>query len=192
MLDFTDYQDADLVADGTIAIVQLATQPDKDTGEYLKPCRDDGRMFNLKVTVVSGQYARWQFWNGLLVEGGTDGQKNMAGQNKKLLKQVIDSALNLKPDDKSPEARAKRSFDWPDFNGLRAFVEIGIDRQKPGSIYGSKNFIKRAITNDSPDWKGPIEQNPNFDPPNGNGGGGGNTPPPAPSTPPIVKPSWAS
>ena len=126
----------------------------------------------------------------MLVKGETEGQKSMAKSNRERLKQIIDSGLYLDPYDKSPEARAKRSFAWRDFDGFRFLAEIGVEEGKNG--FPDKNVITRVITKDNPLWGGrpPIDQT---GPDRGGNGGGVPPVPPTPSAAaPTVKPTWAS
>lgn len=156
--DFTDY--SDIVPEGTIAIVQLGVRLG-DASDGLKRTKDGtGEGLDAEFTIVEGPHARRKFFAFLLVTGSTDGQKQMADRNKATLKKIVNSAHFLEPGDKSPEARAKRTMAWRDFDGLRFLAEIGIEPGKNG--YPDKNVIAKVITKDRPEWGGrpPIEQSP--------------------------------
>ena len=147
-------------------------------------------MLDLEYVVLEGPHARRKFFGNMVVEGSTDGQKQMAERNKTLLKQIIDSAKHLDPNDKSPEARKARMMNWGDFGGVRFLAEIGVEPGKDG--YPDKNVISRVITKDKPEWGGrpPIDQvTPDmFVQSAATGPATGQ----APTTPaPIKKPEWA-
>jgi hypothetical protein len=105
---------------------------------------------------------------------------------------MINSAFGLKPDDKSPQARATRTKSLREFEGLTFIGKIGIEQGKPkdksnpnGEKWPDKNILAAVVTPDKRDWH-PAEQPPPFN--------GGATPtPPTPPVPaaPINKPSWA-
>jgi hypothetical protein len=187
--DFSDY--TGLVPAGTVAVLHARVRYGDGTDNVLKPTRNgDAEGLDFELTLLDTQYAKSKLFWFALVKGETDGQKSMAERNLATLKKVIDSAKCLDPSDKSAEARAKRSLNWRDFDGLRFLAEIGVEPGKDG--YEDKNIIARVITRDMPAWGNrlPIEQIP----PTGNGGptGGGGAPPSKPPTSPIVKPPWAS
>jgi hypothetical protein len=194
-IDFTDFENADLVPDGTIAILQMRIRYGDATDGVLKRSESgETESLNVEYTIVSGPYARRKFWGNILLVGTTDGQKQMADRNKALLKAIIDSARGLSPGDKSPETRKARTVELRDFDGLRFQAEIGIEPEstdkRTGRTYAAKNVVKKAITRDMPGWGGPIEQTPDV----GNGGDAApppqsSSPPPAPT--PISKPRWA-
>ena len=128
-----------------------------------------------------------KFWQILLLVGETDGHRQMVEKSKSILKAMLDSAYGLKPDDTSAEARAKRTKELRDFDGLRFLVKIAIEKGKPKSAgssetYKDRNVIGTVITPDKPEYRGPIEQSGS---PNS-----GSSPPPTASAP-ISKPVWA-
>jgi hypothetical protein len=190
--DFSDY--TSLVPVKTVAILQGKIRYGDGTDNVLKKTKaGDGEGLDMEFMLLDGPYARQKFFAFMMVEGETDGQKSMAQSNLERLKQIIDSGLFLEPNDKSPEARAKRSFNWRDFDGFRFLAEIGIEEGKNG--FPDKNVINKVITKDNPLWGGrpPIDQV-------GPGPGSGPVPaagptpptPPAPPAAPIIKPAWAS
>jgi hypothetical protein len=189
-LDFSDYSDA--IPPKTVAIVQMKLRYGDGTDNVLKPTRDgSGEGLDAELTLLDTEYAKRKFFSFILVVGETEGQKVMVERNLARLKQVIDSAKYLDPNDKSAEARAKRSLSWREFDGMRFLAEIGIEEGKNG--YPDKNIIAKVITRDHPLWAGrpPIDQvavTPSFGPP---------PTPAAPqaaphAAPPIAKPPWAS
>jgi hypothetical protein len=107
-----------------------------------------------------------------------------------VLKTILDSALGLKPNDVSAEARAARTVSLKWFDGKNFIAKIGIEKggpKKDGSgNYPDKNVLASVITPDKAEWH-PVEQPPPFD-----GGGSGPTGS-TPSTPaaPVERPDWA-
>jgi hypothetical protein len=187
--DFSDYSES--IPNKLIAILQMKLRYGDGTDNVLKKTKDGaGEGLDAEFTLLDGPYARRKFFAFMLVEGETEGQKSMGERNMARLKQIIDSGLYLDPYDKSSEARARRSFNWRDFDGFRFLAEIGIEESKGG--FPEKNIINKVITKDSPLWGGrpPIDQvAPDY-------GSSAAPTPPAPTAPaaaaPIVKPAWAS
>jgi hypothetical protein len=116
----------------------------------------------------------------------------MAETNLARLKQVIDSAKFLDPNDRSIEARKARTMNYRDFDGLRFLAEIGIEPGRDG--YQDKNVIGKIITRDHPLWGGrpQIDQvAPSYTGSAPAGAPGGAPAAPA-SAPPVARPSWAT
>jgi hypothetical protein len=183
--DFSDY--TSLVPAKTVVILQGKIRYGDGEDNVLKRTKaGDGEGLDMEFTLLDGPYAREKFFAFMLVKGETPGQNAMAKSNLERLKLIQDSALYLDPGDKSPEARAKRSFAWRDFDGIRFLAEVGVEEGRSG--FPDKNVITRVITKDQPLWGGrpPIDQTgPDR---------GLNAAPvaPVPSTPaaaPIVKPA---
>jgi len=191
-----DYTDApppsfELIPDGTVASVSIHIRPGNagEDGMYKRSGNGECEMLDLEFTVLDGIYKARKFWTNLLTAGTTDGQKKMAAGNIGVLKAILDSALGLKPDDKSDQARAARNVGPKKFEGMCFIAKIGIEAggaKKDGSgNYPDKNVLAGVITPDKRDWHS-IEQPPPF-----NGGGAGAAAAPASSAPPVDRPSWA-
>jgi hypothetical protein len=188
-IDFSDY--TGLISAGVIAVLQAHVRFGDGTENVLKKTKaGDAEMLDLELTLLDTEYAKSKIFWSVLVKGSTDGQKSMAETNLARLKQVIDSARFLDPNDRSAETRAKRTFNWRDFDGLRFLAEIGIEAGKDG--YLDKNVVGKIITRDHPQWGGrpPIDQvASNYGPvPAATA-----APQAAPqAAPPIQRPAWAS
>src|SRR5262249_39872148 len=142
--------------------------------------------------LVDGLCKGRKFWEYFVVNGTTLGQAQAVEISQGRLKAILDSALGLKPDDMSPQARAARTVDYKDFEGKTFIAKIGVEKGKPkndgtGESWPDKNVLAGVITPDKKDWH-PVEQPPPF-----NGGGAG-TQAAAPSNTaaPIARPQWAS
>jgi hypothetical protein len=198
----TDYTDAppppkiDLIPAGTIATVSLLIKPGGvGEDEMLTRSNDGGcEMLVCECTVVDGPYAKRKVWPNLILEGTTDGHAEIAARNRRTLKAILDSALGLKPNDTSPEARAARTVSLKQFNGVAFMAKIGIEKGKPkndgsGENWPDKNTLAAIITPDKKEWH-PVEQPPPFD----DGGAPPSGTAPAGSAPPttVARPGWAT
>lgn len=192
MRDFSGYTSVDLMPNKTIVLVQINVVYGAGTDNVLTPTKaGDAEMLKFEGVVLEGRPTRKMVGNWL-VEGSTEGQKQMAEHYLGILKGILASARYVDPNDQAPEARAKLTAEWRDFDGLRFLAEIGIEKGKDG--FEDKNIILRAITRDMPQWgnRPPIEQIPST----GNGGSTGgarqmSTSPATPAVAPIAKPAWA-
>ena len=119
-IDFSTYNYSDLIPEKTVAVLHLHVRPGDATDGILKYSKDRScQGLDVEFTVVDGPHAKRKFFAFMLVEGESDGQKQMAEKNKTRLKRIVNSAKFLDPDDMSPEAHAERSLEWRDFDGLR-------------------------------------------------------------------------
>jgi hypothetical protein len=203
-LDFSDFENADLIPAGTDCILQMKVKYGEATDGVLSFTKNrDAEVLKAECTVVDGPHARRKLWLDLLVTGSTDGQKMMADKNKALLKSIIDSARDLDPNDKSPAARQARTVQWRDFDGLRFQAIIGVQPARAdkdtGQTYQARNVLDKVITRDMTGWRGPIQQVAFDDVPFGHAPAA-NGPAPAAeaaaaaaphATAPIARPSWA-
>jgi hypothetical protein len=203
-----DYTDAppprgiELIPAGTVASLRIHIRPGGvgEDGMLKRSSKGDCEMLDVEYLVVDGQYAKRKFWENLVLDGATPSQQEMALSNRGKLKLILDSALGLKPNDISPEARAARTKSLKEFEGVTFIGKIGIEKggrkkDSSGNLTGEnhpdKNILAAVITPDKHDWR-PAEQPPPF-----NGGGGNSAPsaaPPqaAPPALPVTKPRWAS
>lgn len=189
-IDFTDYENADLIPDGTIATLQMRIRYGDATDNVLTRSRKgQSELLKVEYVVVDGPQAKRKFIQDHIVIGTTDGQKQMGEKNKALFKAMIDSAKGLDPADKSPEARKARTMQFRDFDGLRFLAKIAVQpastNKETGQTYSARNVVDKAIGRGDPDWREPIEQVP-LD--------GGAPPSPSGATAPvgpITKPAWA-
>jgi hypothetical protein len=185
--DATAPLDMELIPDGLVATVQMRVRAGDGADGVLKRSKNgDSEYLDCEFILVDTKHAKMKFWQILLLAGETDGQKQMVDKSKSILKAILDSAYGLNPDDKGPEARAKRSKTHSDFDGLRFLVKIAIEKGKPKSAgssetYKDRNVIGAIITPDKPEYR-PIEQS---------GSLSGGASPAVPSSAPIVKPAWA-
>jgi hypothetical protein len=185
--DATAPLDMELIPAGLIATVQMRIRAGDGEDGVLKRSKKGGSEYlDCEFILVDTKHAKMKFWQILLLVGETDGHRQMVDKNRAILKAILDSAFSLKPDDKSPEARAKRKKELMEFDGLPFLVKIGIEKGKKkddgsGEAYKDRNVIDTIITPDKPEYR-PIEQG---------GPPSGGSAPPAAGSAPIVKPAWA-
>jgi hypothetical protein len=153
-------------------------------------------MLDLEFVVVDGPYAKRKFWPNFVLAGTTTGHAEIAESNRGILRQILESARNIKPDDMSDEARKRRTADLKDFDNIICMVKIGIEKGKPkndgsGENWPDKNIIAAVITPDKKDWH-PVEQPPPFDGGGAGGGSGGAAPASGSPGPDVKKPGWAA
>ena len=193
-----DYSDApppqfEVIPHGTTATFVLRIRPGQ-VGEdgMLTRSKDGGcEMLVSELAIVDGPYKGRKLFERWILAGTTDGHAKSADINRSTLKAILDSALGLKPDDLGPQARAARTVDLKQFEGMSFIGRIGIEKGRPrndgsGENWPDKNVLAAVVTPDKRDWH-PVEQPPPF-----NGGGGGAQAAPAETASPIARPGWAS
>jgi hypothetical protein len=153
--------------------------------QMLTRSKDGGcEMLAFMFTVADGAYKGEKFFENWILEGTTDGHAKASEFTRRKLKAILDSAFGLDPDDKSPEARTRRTISLGQLENMAFMAEIGIE--KGSGDYGDKNIVAAVITKDKKGWQ-PVEQPPPF-----NGGGRAATSAPPESAPPVQRPGWAS
>jgi hypothetical protein len=195
--DYTDApppRDMEPIPHGTIATLVLHIRPGGvgEDGMLTRTKAGDAEMLVCEFTLADGTYKGRKVFEHLLLEGTTAGQVQAVEISRSKLRAILDSALGLKPDDISPQARAARTVGPKQLEGMTFIAKIGVEKGKPkndgtGESWPDKNILAAVITPDKKEWH-PSEQPPPF-----NGGGGG-APSSAPSSPaaPIGRPEWAS
>jgi hypothetical protein len=187
------------IPDGTLATVLMRIRPGGvGEGNLLKRTTSgEAEMLDCEFVLVDGEHAKRKFWDTFILEGTTDGQKEMARTNRGRLKKILESARGIKKDLPAEQARALYQADLKDFDNLVFIARIGMKKgeaKKDGSgSWPDKNFLAAAISPDSRDWH-PVEQPPPF-----NGGGAATAPAstattdaPSAGAAPIQPPKWAS
>jgi hypothetical protein len=168
MFDYSEAQsqrEIDLIPHGTIAILQLTLRPGGVGEDGMLKRSQDGlcEMLDLEFTVVGGEFTRRKFWERFVLDGTTDGHKTATKISRGKLRDILDSALGIKPDDVSREARAARTVKLADFDGIRFMGKIGVKRgNKKGNgegNYSDSNYLLTVVTPDRKDWRA-VEQTP--------------------------------
>jgi len=195
MYDYTDApppRDLELIPHGTIATLVLHVRPGGvgEDGMLKRTRAGDAEMLDCELVVADGPHAKRKFWERWILNGTTAGQAQAAEIARGVLKAILDSALGLKPDDVSPQARAARTVSLGQFEGMTFVGRVGIEKGRPkndgsGENWPDKNILAGVITPDKRDWH-PSEQPPPF-----NGGGASTGAKAANTAAPIPRPGWA-
>ena len=119
-----DYTDAppqrfEPIPHGTIAPCVLHLRPGGvgEDGMLKRSAKGDCEMLDAVLTVVDGPYKGRKIFEYWILAGTTDGHAESVKINHGTLRGILDSALGLKPDDASPQARAARTVSLKDFEG---------------------------------------------------------------------------
>jgi hypothetical protein len=187
--DYTDVPPSKFepkIPEETKAILVIHIKPGGvgEDGLLTRSEKGDCEMLAVVLTVADGTYKGEKFPEWWVLNGTTDGHAKAREITLRKLKAIIDSAFGLDPNDKSPEARARRTNSFGQLEGMAFMAEIGI--AKGSGDYGDKNVVAAVITKDKKDWH-PVEQPPPF-----NGGGASPASTPPQSAPPMQRPGWAS
>jgi len=189
MYDYTDAPPSKFepkIPEGTKTNLAIHIKPG-GVGEdgMLTRSKDGGcEYLSVMLTAPDGAYKGEKFFENWILNGTTDGHAKARDITLRRLKAILDSAFGLDPNDKSPEAHARRTISLRQLEGMVFMAEIGIE--KGSGDYGDKNIVANVITKDKKDWR-PVEQPPPF-----NGGGAAPSAAPPNAAPPIQRPGWAS
>src|SRR6516165_7817889 len=148
-----------------------------EDGMLTRTSKGDAEMLVCEFTLADGAYKGRKVFENLLLEGTTDGHAEAAKISRSKLRAILDSALGLKPDDASPQARTARTVGLKEFEGKAFIGKIGVEKGGPkednagnltGENWPDKNILAAVITPDKKEWH-PSEQPPPFN--GGNSGG---------------------
>jgi len=150
----------DLIPRNTIATVQIIIRMG-GAGEdgVLTRSKDGGcEMLDLEFVIVDGEYAKRKIWQSAVLTGTTDGHAKAAEISRALLRGILESARNIKPDDLSEAAQVKRRVEGlGDFQNLRFIARIGVEKSKDKN-FDDKNRVE-AVTPEQKEWRS-VEQIP--------------------------------
>jgi hypothetical protein len=195
MYDYTDAPPPrdDVIPHNTVATLVLHIRPGGvgEEGMLRRSAKGDCEMLECEFTISDGPYKGRKVCEYRVLDGTTSGHAKAADISRSTLKAILDSALGLKPDDASPEARAARTVSLKQFEGMSFVGRIGIEKGRlkndgSGENWPDKNILAGVITPDKKDWH-PVEQPPPF-----NGGGSDAQAAPSSAAQPISRPTWAS
>ena len=160
-MDFNDVGEQrsfETIPDGTLATVRMKVRPgNAGEGGWLRRSKDgNSEALDCEFVVLDGPFATRRFWALLTVAGETEGHKKAADISNRYLRAMLESARDIRPDDKSDAAKeARRTTSYGDFDGLSFIVRIGVEPPQDG--YKAKNKLDRVITPDETDWH-PVTQ----------------------------------
>jgi len=187
---------SELIPHNTIATTQMRIRPGNagPDGLYKRTAKGDAEMLDCEFVVLDGPFAKRKFWDTFILEGTTDGQKEMAKTNRGRLKKILESARGIKKGDTSAENLALYQAEDKDFDNIVFVARVGVRKGEAkndgsGTSWSDKNYLLAAVTPDQKDWR-PIEQPVPF---NSGGTAAAAAPDSAPAgTAPITPPKWAS
>ena len=172
---------------GTIVGLLLTVRPGgSGPGGVLRRSADGGSEgLDCEFTVLDeGPYAKRKLWQLFTLGGTTPGHAEAGEISRITLRAIIESARDIRPDDKSATAEAARHVSsLGDFNGMRFIARIGVKPPRDG--FAAKNVLQEIITPERQAWR-KLEQTPAAPIANASN-------PPATETPAnaIGRPQWA-
>jgi len=116
------------IPDGTVATVQMRVRPGGVGEDNLlkRTASGDAEMLDCEFVVVDGEFVKRKFWDTFILEGTTDGQKQMADTNRGRLKKILESARGIKKDMPAEQARTLYQASLKDFDNLMFIARIGM------------------------------------------------------------------
>ena len=141
----------DVIPTQTIVTVQMIVRPgNAGEGGWLKTSRGgDCEGLDCELTVVApAEHAKRKFYEWLTIRGTTAGHAEAGEISLRKFRAILESAHNVRPDDKSEAAQAARRMTggWGDLNNIRFVAKLGV-RPAQGD-YAAKNTILEVITPD--------------------------------------------
>ena len=163
--DFNDaeqQQNFDLIPKGTVAWVRMTIKPggfnDASqgwTGGWATRSDETGAVYlACEFVVLEGPFARRKLWSNI----GLHSPKGptWTGMGRSLLRAILNSARNVRPDDNSPQAAAARRIQgFHELEGIEFVAKIDVERDNRGD---PRNIIKQAVEpgqSDHPGGSGP-------------------------------------
>lgn len=146
---------------GTIVPLRMRLLPGgAGAGGWLTPfdteSPQEGLLLVCEFTVPRGRYAGRKLRQGFRLPGmRSDGESGPATDRRgsyvrALLRAILESARNIRPDDTGAEAAAlRRVAGWEDFNGLCFLARLELDRSR----HGRRNKIAAIITPDMAEYR---------------------------------------
>ena len=124
---------AELIPAGTLASVLMRIRPGGagEDGMLKRSKEGDCEMLDCEFVLIDGPYARRKFWGNLVLEGTTAGHAQAAEISRGVLRGILESARNIRPDDLSDQARARRMASLKDFDNISFVARIGVEKGGP-------------------------------------------------------------
>ena len=128
--------------------------PEFGQGQWFKQSQSSAaKWMELEFTCIGGEFDRRKFWSKIFVDGNKMGKSGMPLAKEiglRTLRQIVESANNLKASDMSDEAQQRRNISGVfDLNAMEICAKIGIKKGTNG--YSDQNQLMAALT---PDQKG--------------------------------------
>lgn len=156
-MDFNDAPEqmqSGIIPDGSYVHVKAAIRPGGidgpetiDKGILTASGSSDVLMLDFEFTVLPGRYAKRKIWSKFTVSGGKLDDKGVSKAwniSKARLCAMIESAMAIHPNDRSPDAKLKRQVrGFADFDGIEFYAKLGVE-EKEG--YSARNTIDYIVT----------------------------------------------
>jgi hypothetical protein len=165
MNDAQPQMTGDLIPDGTFAKIVMHLRKGGVDGRsevdrgLLKASNQPGSdvlSLDAEFTVLEGTYAKRKFWQTFTAMGGKldeEGQSIGWKISKSTFRAMIDSALGLKPDDMSEEAKARRVLrGLSDLDGISFVAKIAVEPART-SNYKDSNKLDHVVLPTAPEWQ---------------------------------------
>lgn len=116
------------------------------------------QQIRVKLTVAGGSFAGKEIYHNFTIDGATTpGQKKAVEISLAQLRAILEDVRDIKPDDDSPEACAKRRVEIKDLEGMKFPIRVGCERsnqtqKKDPGLYYVNNTLKSIITVSDPEW----------------------------------------
>ena len=145
-----------LIPVGTIAKAILTLQSGNYGDNKLLSKSDKTGSIGLKVcfTIASGSHTNRKIFQMIGFEGtklDEEGRDRWGNAGRGLIRAIIESAHNIHPDDKTPQAEAKRKVGLSELHNLKCIVKVGVEKDVSGQ-YPDKNKVIAVITPDHKDY----------------------------------------
>jgi hypothetical protein len=109
---------------------------------------------DLELTVCDGQYVRRKVFTRLTLQGESEGHAEAGRIASTVLRAIVESSRNIRPDDQSEAAKQQRRLNsYLELDGMRFIGRIGIEPARNG--YDAKNKLASVVTPDMQAWRKP-------------------------------------
>ena len=150
-MDFNDAESKGygVIPQGTVVPLIMTVRPGKhgDGGWESTSAKSEYTWLDCEFTVTGGQYRNRKFWQNMMVSGPSDTAISIT---RSTLRGILESARQIKPDDESEAAKAKRIVTgYGDFSGLEFVAKVKVVKQDG---YDDKNELLTPVPVTSPDY----------------------------------------
>tara|TARA_Y100001938_G_C8088168_1_gene433370 strand:- start:2480 stop:3067 length:588 start_codon:yes stop_codon:yes gene_type:complete len=167
MLNFNDVEPdkglepLELIPANTVARVTLKIEegqieiPEFGQGNFFRAsATTKAKWLPIEFTITSGKHKGRKLWHKLFVDGDKIAEGGMPQAKQiglRTMRSILESARQIRTDDMSPEANAKRQINSiEDLNGMNLCIRIGIEKGTNG--YGDKNSLIAPLTPGQTDY----------------------------------------
>jgi hypothetical protein len=155
-MDFNDAQprDFDVIPDGTVVVLHGEIRPGgAGDGGWLKASKDgQSEGLDWEFTIPEGLHKGRKLFERHLISGTTAGHQTAAEITRGKIRQMLESARGIRPDDQSEAAKqARRINSYADLDGIRFMARLGVEPAKNG--FKAKSVIEAIITPDEQEWR---------------------------------------